>query len=280
MDLEPLTILRWGLQTDLKTHKTFWAVNAPLRKHTLAAREKINQFCLDQSHHFGLPKPPNPVLLPLGLGSRPDSERRSTLVMAIRLFGYVRRLAHPYESRTCLTDRKPLRKTEGTEQADPRAVLWCTFSRWAGWACRVLPSPLSCPFSCASTRVCMDVWRTAAENWSLLKGHKEKSYFSAGSAFQVWLPGSAFTHHHPAEKMKEKQEQGEGPTHLGCFSSPPAEGNLQRRFWTRIKWLHECSELLSLTAASPPYLSITYVSLNISFISTHAITRINQVLSV
>lgn len=39
-----------------------------------------------------------------------------------------------------------------------------------------------------------------------LKDTKKISYFSAGSVFQLWLPGSAFTHHHSVEKMKEKQE--------------------------------------------------------------------------
>lgn len=91
----------------------------PQSESTHSVREKINQFCLDQSHPFGLPKPPNPVLLPLGLGSRPDSEHHSTLVMAILQSGDVRRLLHPYKPRTCLTERKPLRKTEGKRASGP-----------------------------------------------------------------------------------------------------------------------------------------------------------------
>lgn len=133
----------------------------PQSESTHSVREKINQFCLDQSHHFGLPKPPNPVLLPLGLRSRPDSEHHSTLVMAILQSGDVRRLLHPYKPRMCQKEN-PSERLRAAEQADPKAILGGTSSGWAGRACLVLLSPLSCPFSCA--RVCKATWRNGAEN--------------------------------------------------------------------------------------------------------------------
>lgn len=162
----------------------------PQSESTHSVREKINQFCLDQSHHFGLPKPPNPVLLPLGLrGYAADQTANTTARWWWQSYnlGMSGGCFTPTNPERAWQKENPSERLRAAEQADPKAILGGTSSGWAGRACWVLLSPLSCPFS--NVRVCMATWRNAAENWSLLKGHKENKLFFSWISFSTPATG-------------------------------------------------------------------------------------------
>lgn len=233
----------------------------PRSESTHSVREKINQFCLDQSHHFGLPKPPNPVLLPLGLRGYAADQTANTTA---RWWWQSYNLGM---SGGCFTPTNPECARKKTPQKDWGQQSKRTLRPYLG--AHLLDGQdglvwsffLPFPALSAVPGFVRPHGEMEQRTDPCLKDTKKISYFSAGSVFQLQLPGSAFTHHHSTEKMKEKQEQGAGPTHLGCFSSSSAGENLQRLSWTRIKWLHECSKLLSLAAASPHPLALrTWVS--------------------